>query len=475
MAFISKRSASGLRQECLSFPEVLAQSIGNTAPTMTPAVNVGLVFATAGNGTWLTFLIATIGVVFVSLCIKPFARRSASAGALYTYVARGLGPTVGVISGWALVLAYLFTAIALVAAFSLYTNLVFHEFSFQVSHLLLYAICAGLTWYYAYTDIQLSAVLMLLLEFFSIILIVILALIVLFSKGFTPDTAQISLDSVSADGIRLGLVLAVFSFVGFESSATLGIEAKNPLKSIPRSIIWSTVLCGAFYIFLSYSQVLGFRGYETPLNKVNGSLSVLASIAGVESLGVALSVAIVLSAFGCVLASLTAAARVCFSLARHGILHSSVGQTHVENETPHVAISILSMLIFLVPASMSMFGISDLDIYGYIGTIATYGFLLVYLLIAIAAPVYLSRKKRLNLGNLAISGVAVIFMLIPIIGSLYPVPAFPFNVFPYLFLMYLAVGTGLFWILRQRSPQTIHSMQQDLEAVESRFSTLEPN
>lgn len=470
MAFISRRSASGLRQECLSFPEVLAQSIGNTAPTMTPAVNVGLVFATAGNGTWLTFLIATIGVVFVSLCIKPFARRSASAGALYTYVARGLGSTVGVISGWALVLAYLFTAIALVAAFSLYTNFVFHEFNFQVSHLLLYAICAGLTWYYAYTDIQLSAVLMLLLEFGSVILIVILALIVLFNKGFTPDTAQISLDSVSADGIRLGLVLAVFSFVGFESSATLGIEAKNPLKSIPRSMIWSTLLCGAFYIFLSYSEVLGFRGYETPLNKVNGSLSVLADIVGVGSLGVALSVAIVMSAFSCVLASLTAAARVCFSLARHGILHSSVGQIHVENETPHIAISILGMLIFLVPASMSMFGISDLDIYGYIGTIATYGFLLVYVLIAIAAPVYLSRKRRLTPGNLVISGVAVIFMLIPIIGSLYPVPAFPFNIFPYLFLMYLAVVTGLFWILRQRSPQTIDGMQQDLEAVESRFS-----
>lgn len=133
------------------------------------------------------------------------------------------------------------------------------------------------------------------------------------------------------------------------------------------------------------------------------------------------------------------------------------------------------MLIFLVPASMSIFGISDLDIYGYLATIATYGFLLVYLLIAIAAPVYLSRKRKLSLGNLIISCVAVIFMLIPIIGSLYPVPAFPYNVFPYLFLMYLAVGAGFLWILRQRSPQTIDSMQQDLEAVESRFSTPEPD
>lgn len=63
-------------QYCLSYPEILAQSIGNIAPTMIAAVNIALVFATTGNGTWFAFLIATIGVVLVSLCIKPFARLS---------------------------------------------------------------------------------------------------------------------------------------------------------------------------------------------------------------------------------------------------------------------------------------------------------------------------------------------------------------------------------------------------------------
>ena len=96
---------------------------------------------------------------------------------------------------------------------------------------------------------------------------------------------------------------------------------------------------------------------------------------------------------------------------------------------------------------------------------------LVYVLIAVAAPIYLSRKRRLSLANLAIACTAVIFMVIPVIGSVYPVPAFPYNVFPYLFLMYLAVGAGFFWVLRQRSPQIIDSMQQDLEAAESKFST----
>lgn len=109
---------------------------------------------------------------------------------------------------------------------------------------------------------------MLLLEISSVILIMILAVIVLFGHGFTIDTAQISLEGVSADGVRLGLVLAVFGYVGFESSTTLGIEAKNPLKSIPGSMVWSSVLCGLFYMLIAYIQVLAFKGYATPLNKV---------------------------------------------------------------------------------------------------------------------------------------------------------------------------------------------------------------
>ncbi len=473
MTFNSRKHASGLRQDCLSYTEVLAQSIGNIAPTMVSSVNIALIYSTAGNGTWLTFLIATVGLVFVSLCIKQFASRSASTGALYTYIAKGLGSTSGVISGWALVLAYVFTAMAMLGSFSLYMNLVLHEFSMQIFPIVLYAICAGLTWYYAYSDIQLSAVLMLILEISSVFLIVILAAIVLFRHGFTLDSAQIALDSVSPDGIRLGLVLAIFGYVGFESSTTLGVEARNPLKSIPKAVIWSNVFCGLFYMLMSYTQVLAFRGYETPLNKVDGPLSVLAQMAGVELLGVAISVAIVMSGFSCVLASLNAAARICFSLAHHGILHSSVAQAHVENETPHVAINIMGMLIFLVPASMSLFGVSDLDIYGYLATIATYAFLLVYVMVAVAAPIYLSRKRKLRSGNLAIAVVAVIFLLIPVIGSVYPVPAFPYNVFPYLFLMYLAVGGVFLWMLRQRSPQTFDNMERDIEVIEKRFSTPE--
>ena len=69
-------------------------------------------------------------------------------------------------------------------------------------------------------------------------------------------------------------------------------------------------------------------------------------------------------------------------------------------------------------------------------------------------------------------------MIIPVIGStgipgkdsIFPVPDPPYNVFPYLFLMYLVVGGGWFLMLRLHSPEIIEDMERDIEAVHPKFS-----
>ena len=467
MTAYSKQRTSGLRPDCLSFPETLAQSVANIAPAATPAINLALVFASAGNGTWLAFLIATIGLTLVSFNINHFARRLALPGTLYGAITSGLGPTAGIISGWALILAYLFTGAATISGFAIYTNVVLHEFGFQAPPILLYTICGLVVWFYAFTDIQLSAVLMLLLEFTSIGLILLLLVIVLAGHGFAIDTPQVVLKDVSPEGLRLGLVLAVFGYVGFESATTLGAEAKRPLQSIPRAVLWSAVLSGLFYILAAYIQVLGFRGSETPFDKVDAPLSALANLAGVELLGLAIAVGLMFTFFTCTLACVTSGARILYSLGRQQILHQSLGTAHSQNQTPHVAILLSVMVVFLAPVALSFFGISSLDNYGYFGTLATYGFLLVYILISVAAPLELHRQNRLRQKDLAIAVPAVLFMLTPIIGSIFPIPPYPYNLLPYIFLVYLAVGVWLSSRLKRRSPHIIQGMVRDFEVSEN--------
>ncbi|MBW4693214.1 MAG: APC family permease [Lyngbya sp. HA4199-MV5] len=459
----AKQRASGLRADCLSFPETFAQSVGNIAPVAMPSLNIGLVYASAGNGTWLTFLIATTGLALVSLNINHFARRLSLPGTLYGAIGQNLGSTAGIVSGWALIAAYLFTGMTVMSGFVIYSNVVLREFGFQAPSLLLYAICTLIVGFYAYTDIQLSTVLMLLLELTSISLILLLTVIVLVGHGFTIDTPQLLLQDVSPEGLRLGLVLAIFSYVGFESATTLAEEVKRPYRSVPRAVLWSAVLSGLFYILVSYTEVLGLRGSGTSLDKTDIPLEILANLSGVELLGLAISVGVVFSFFTCTLASITAGARIMYSLGYQRILHRALGATHPQNQTPHVAVVLSILILFLVPVSLSLVGIPILDIYGYLGTLATYGFLLVYVLISIAAPLELYRQQRLRSRDLAIAVPAVLFMMTPVVASFFPIPPFPYNFLPYGFLVYLGVGAWLSSRLQRRSPQIIEAMERDFE------------
>jgi amino acid transporter len=470
-------SAHGLKRDCLSYGEVIAQSIAVIAPTTTPAANLGLIFALSGNGTWLSFLIGLVGLVFVSININQFARRSASPGSLYTYIAKGLGATAGVMCAWGLILAYLFTGMAVLCGFANFGQAILGHIGIQTHILTLLAIGAGISCYAAYKDIQLSAKAMLWLEGVSIGLIALLGVIIWAHKGFAIDFSQLTLHNTTPGGVAMGVVLVVFGFSGFESATSLGDEAQKPLKNIPKAVMQSTLQAGIFFIFMAYIEVLGFSGSTANLAESEEPLTFLANQAGVGFLGTLISLGALLSFFACILACINPAARVFFMMARHGLLPDSLGVAHDINLTPHAAIALSSVITFIVPAVMNLCGLQPFECMGYLGTLCTYGFLLVYILVSIAAPVYLYRIGKLRSMDVVFSLLGVGFMMIPILGTvgipgsdLFPVPAAPYNLFPYLFLLYLAIGCGWFMMQRVRSPKLVRRMQREIDAIHLSFS-----
>lgn len=474
------QSIHGLKHSCLSYGEVLSQSIAVIAPTTTPAANLGLIFASAGNGTWLSFLIGMMGLMCIAVNINQFARRSASPGSLYSYIVKGLGATFGVVSAWGLILAYLFTGMSTLCGFAIFSQSLLGQIGIHTHILTLFAIGVALAWYVAYKDIQLSAKMMLALEAFSIVLILLLGIIVWAQKGFAIDMSQFTLKGATPGGISLGIVLVVFGFSGFESATSLGDEAKKPLKNIPKSVMQSAIWAGVFFTVMAYIEILGFSGSSVDLAHTEEPLSFLANQAGVSFLGMLISVGALLSFFGCTLACINPAARVFFMMARHGLFHTSLGKAHDDNLTPHTAVALCSLITFIVPASLNLFHIKPFEILGYTGTLATYGFLLVYMLVSIAAPVYLHRLGKLRLMDIVFSVLGVCFVLIPIVGTLgipgsdlFPVPKAPYNIFPYLFLLYLAGGFGWFVIQRLRYPKMVGRMERSIDAIHARFSDAE--
>ena len=141
-----------------------------------------------------------------------------------------------------------------------------------------------------------------------------------------------------------------------------------------------------------------------------------------------------------------------------------------------MAIGLSSLLTFLVPAVLHLLSVKTFDSQGYLGTICTYGFLLVYILISMAAPVYLYRLRKLRPRDLVFSILGVAFMLLLVVGTvgipgstLFPPPSPPQNMFPYLFLLYLAAGCGWFVIQRLRYPRMVKGMQRSVEAIHASF------
>jgi amino acid transporter len=172
------------------------------------------------------------------------------------------------------------------------------------------AVVCAVAGFIAYRDVKLSAEVMLWIEAVSVTLILIVLLLLPMHIGFRLDTSQFRLQGASFSSMGPALVLSIFSFVGFESATTLGGEAREPLRTIPRAVLQCALLAGVFFMLCAYSEVLGFRGASGALSDTTSPLHLLAAKAGVSPLGVAIDCGAFVSMFACVLACSTAAARV---------------------------------------------------------------------------------------------------------------------------------------------------------------------
>ena len=446
----SQSTDYGLRREILSPMETLAQSVSTMAPTTTPAATIPLVCALAGNGTWLAYVLATVAVLLVALCIGRYARQSASPGSLYTYASMTLPPWLTATVAWSLLLAYVATGSSVIGGFYHYANLLLHDATGHVySAVMLATLVTGVSVWIAYRDVKISARLMLWIEAASVSVIVVVVALLLLRHGWHLDREQLHLSGMTGSGLRLGLVLALFSFVGFESATTLGSEARNPLQTIPRAVLQSAVLAGAFFTVCAYAEVLGFHTVGQDLGASQAPMYVLARVGGVPVLGLLIDIGALVSMFAGTLACITAAARVLMLMAHNGLAPASLRNTHARNQTPSRAVVIAGLAALLPVAVLAARGASGLDVYGWLGSLATYGFIVAYALVCVALPRYLRDHGVFRQGAQIVPWLAGLAMLLALVGNFYPVPEGPYGKLPYIYLAYLAAGL-LWFVIRGR-------------------------
>jgi amino acid transporter len=150
-------------------------------------------------------------------------------------------------------------------------------------------------------------------------------------------------------------------------------------------------------------------------------------------------------------------------MARHTIFPKHLGRAHEENQTPHVAITSYILAIVAIPLVLEIFT-NPLTTFGDAGTLAAFGFLTAYFLISVAAPMYLKKLRELRARHIVVAAMACLLLMVPLIGSFYPVPPFPVDIFPYIFLAYMLAGSGWLFVVSRRNRGLFAEIEMDLEA-----------
>jgi amino acid transporter len=453
-----------LRHGALGLMEAIGQSIANISPTLTPAINISVVVAMAGLASWLAFFVGTLGILIVGVSVGILASRHTQAGSFFVYIGRSFGPFTGAIAGWSMISAYLMTALAVVQAVPLFIGNFLTAIGVNHLPIPLWVFGVAATFmigYGTYRDIKLSSRASLFIEVISVGIIIIIAGMVIGVHGTVVDPQQLAFSKFNYGAVFAGLPLVIFSFVGFESSATLAKESANPKKSIPLAVMGCAIFSGIFFTLIAYLMVFGDGDNVSSLGGSGSPFTDVADKAGLSWTAGIVYAAAAISAFACGMASVNAASRLLFSMGRYQFLHNSMGLVHKSHKTPYAAV-LLSTAIVLVGTVLLIPG-GFVSAYGWTGTLASFGFVLVYLLLCIAAPIELRKTGELKPWNIALGAIGVALMLFVVYGSVYPMPAYPYNILPYMFLAYVLVGAVWFGILKAKSPQVLTSIVHDME------------
>jgi len=130
-------------------------------------------------------------------------------------------------------------------------------------------------------------------------------------------------------------------------------------------------------------------------------------------------------------------------MAHDGLAHGSLRTTHARNATPSRAVVVTGLAAVLPVAVLAARGASGLDVYGWLGSLATYGFIVAYGLVCAALPSYLRGHGAFHAAARIITPLACLAMVLALVGNLYPVPEGPYGKLPYIYLAYLSAG--LLW------------------------------
>ncbi|WP_369633982.1 APC family permease [Nocardia sp. JMUB6875] len=394
---VERSPLRGLTRRELPFVPVFAQSVAAIAPSGTAVVTPAFVIGAAGGGASVAaFLAAALLAWGVALVIRPMAQRLAVSGGLYTYVAKGLGPSVAVPVGWSAIVGYASVSVAGLIAVGTYLDQIAVTAGFAgfggtatiIGLLLAAAVVAAVL---MVRGIRLSASATLLVECVSVVTVLALMGYLLTRDTHGAPTGSAFEWHGGTGTLAMSAVVAISAFVGFESATTLSAEAYRPFRSVPRTLVWTPVAAGVIYLIAVAAQAVALAA--APAGTASSSTPVTDLLLQDNSrfLGAVLDLGVAASFFACTVASINALVRVLFTMGREGIAPAAAGRAHPRFHTPAPAIVVAVAAVTGCALWYLLSGAEPQDGIRSFLTLSALGYLGSYLPACLATPALLRR------------------------------------------------------------------------------------
>jgi amino acid transporter len=392
-------TGTGLSRE-LNLWETIGISVALMAPSMAANINPQGTVGSVGRAVPLAFALATVGILLVSWTFVRLCRRFSHSGSVYGFVGATLGPQAGVVAGWGLLGTYCFYGVVTSMASGLFGSAFLDGIGVwndppSWSGFLIGGLALVGVWWLTVSPVRRGTRVLLTVEGVTVLLILLVALVVLvrLATGFegrhltlTPFTVAPGTD---ASALFLGVVFGFLSFAGFEAAATLGEEAREPRRTIPRAILGTAIFGGVYFVFVTWIEVMGFGTDEAGMKAFAESGSLMGDL-GARFVGAwvgdLISLGAAVSAFGCALACAVSASRLTYALARDGVLPEPLQRVSATRRTPTVAATVVVGVMYLIVAVWALaLGADPFEAFLYSGTIGTLILLVAYVLATLGA------------------------------------------------------------------------------------------
>jgi amino acid transporter len=337
----------GLKKNAIGFVSSVVIGVASTAPGYSLAATLGFVALAVGFQAPAVLLISFVPMFLVAGGYYYMNKADPDCGTSFSWVTKAMGPQLGWIAGWTIVVADIIVMANLAQIAGLYT---FELFGWDAAVESTAAVTAvGVLWIVIMTaivviGIELSArtqVGLLAAEVVTLALFAIVALVKVYAgdageHAIDPSLSWINPFSLSPSEISAGMLLAVFIYWGWDTTATVNEETEDSSEAPGRATVISTLILLGIYIVVAFAAQ-AYDGIQGLTAEPEDVLSHLGTEVFGSPLDKILIIAVLTSAAASTQTTILPTARTTLSMARANAMPKSLGKVHPRFLTPHVS------------------------------------------------------------------------------------------------------------------------------------------